>query len=68
MRQVVVRIKGFPRYWASIAASGPRGYDHVWADQPGAASFASAMDATMVARMARRDGIECEVIPDETMP
>ena len=62
-RHVVVRLKGFPRFWTAVAAVGAMYVAHVWGNEQKAALFADAMDATMVARLVRRDGIECEVLP-----
>lgn len=59
---VIVRLDGFSRYWTAVAADGPNAIAHIWGDQKGAARFSTAMDATMVARLVRRDGIVCEVV------
>lgn len=56
-----VRLRGSNQYWASIAGSNDgSGADHVWALHDQAATFATEFDATMVARLATRDGHPCD--------
>jgi hypothetical protein len=60
---VVVLLKGgLSRFWTSVAADGPTDICVIWGDERGAALFATHMDATMAARLARREGWECEVL------
>lgn len=60
-RYAVVRFTGACQYFAAIVANGPTQIDVVWSDAKGAAYFATASDAEMVARLMRRDGNACEI-------
>jgi hypothetical protein len=60
-RYAVVRFTGLCQYFAAIVANGPTKIDVVWSNAKGAAYFATAADAEMVARLMRRDGNACEI-------
>lgn len=60
-RYAVVRFTGACQYFAAIVANGPTKIDVVWSNVNGAAYFATAADAEMVARLMRRDGNACEI-------